>query len=519
MKKIFLFAIFLLGASGLSLANFEFAVDKYYKANIEAAYPQFKILAEEGGAKAQMYLSNIYENGMGDIEEDSDLAQFWKEKSFEGLRLLSEQGDPEAQFYYAQYLEDWGEDYDVIESWRKKSFIGFLQRAELGDAYSQSWLSYHYSAGIGVDADEELSKKWEQESANKGDAFSQYWLGLSYIDSEEELSIENTKAIEWLTKAAERGHQDAITDLAGIGISIEPILDTTLMDLQNDNEDPMMEIQKAMKASPGISEQRIGKWYLGLDCNAIDFEVIVLHDEILSRAYQTEQRLISLVEEQYNEYLTQYVKSSNSGDLYMLKDNILISNEYTSLLQDYYFESPMFNELESANFYIPYHLLSCNTINDDIGYITLESDAIEFDKFIYSVKNNCKDNKAIDCLREFIDFADASNNNKLSRAELTRFSRFAVKWLALKGELQLNERVIASSASMALAPALAELILLNYDYNNDDHIDIREITYDLVNIVGGSKLNNKILRGYIEVIDSWSGSRNGMNSLLDSYLR
>ena len=122
-------------------------------------------------------------------------------------------------------------------------------------------------------------------------------------------------------------------------------------------------------------------------------------------------------------------------------------------------------------------------------------------------------------MREFIDFADASNNNKLSRAELTRFSRFAVKWLTLKGELQLNERVIASSASMAIAPALAELILLNYDYNNDDHIDIREITYDLVNIVGGSKLNNKILRGYIEVIDSWSGSRNGMNSLLDSYLR
>ena len=94
-----------------------------------------------------------------------------------------------------------------------------------------------------------------------------------------------------------------------------------------------------------------------------------------------------------------------------------------------------------------------------------------------------------------------------------------MKWLTLKGELQLNERVIASSASMAIAPALAELILLNYDYNNDDHIDIREITYDLVNIVGGSKLNNKILRGYIEVIDSWSGSRNGMNSLLDSYLR
>ena len=92
----------------------------------------------------------------------------------------------------------------------------------------------------------------------------------------------------------------------------------------------------------------------------------------------------------------------------MLKDNILLSNEYTSLLQDYYFESPMFEELELASFYIPYRLLSCNILNDDIGYITLESDAIEFDKFIYKVRSKCSDDSAMDCLREFIDFADAS---------------------------------------------------------------------------------------------------------------
>ena len=71
---------------------------------------------------------------------------------------------------------------------------------------------------------------------------------------------------------------------------------------------------------------------------------------------------------------------------------------------------------------------------------------------------------------------------------------------------------------MFLAPALAELILLNYDYDNDDHINMRELTYDLVNMAGGSALNNKILRRYIEVIDSWQGSRNTLDNLLDDYL-
>ena len=518
MYKKILLLILLLGFGGFSYATFEYAVDKYYKENIDAAYPQFKILAEQGDAKAQRYLAYIYESGEGDIEQDELLALSWKEKSLEGLMLLSEEGDPEAQYYLAQHYEEIFEDNDLADSWRKKSFNGFLQRAQLGDAYSQSWLSYFYSSGIWVDADQELSKKWEQEAAKNGDAFAQYWLGLSYLDSGEELNTENANAIEWITEAANRGHQGAISDLAEIGITVEPILDTTLMDLQNDNADTMMAFQKALKDSPGIAEERIGKWYLGDDCNNIDFEVIVLHDEILSREYQPNQKLMSLVEEQYNEYSTEYFKSSNSGDLHMLKDNILLSNEYTSLLQDYYFESPMFEELELASFYIPYRLLSCNILNDDIGYITLESDAIEFDKFIYKVRSKCSDDSAMDCLREFIDFADASNNNKLSRAELTRFSRFVVKWLTLRGELQFNERVVASSASMFLAPALAELILLNYDYDNDDHINMRELTYDLVNMAGGSALNNKILRRYIEVIDSWQGTRNTLDNLLDDYL-
>ena len=52
----------------------------------------------------------------------------------------------------------------------------------------------------------------------------------------------------------------------------------------------------------------------------------------------------------------------------------------------------------------------------------------------------------------------------------------------------------ASAATMIIAPALAEFILLNYDYDNDEHIDIKEMTFDIANISGNSELSNKIIR-------------------------
>ena len=68
---------------------------------------------------------------------------------------------------------------------------------------------------------------------------------------------------------------------------------------------------------------------------------------------------------------------------------------------------------------------------------------------------------------------------------------------------------------MFIGPALAELILRNYDYDNDGHIDIREITYDIVNITGSSELNQKIIRGYIEAIDIISKSKKDAVRMLE----
>jgi TPR repeat protein len=464
-------------------------------------------MAEQGNGKAQIYLSEMYKFGTG-VDKDEDLAKAWEEKSLLGLKLLADQGDPEAQYWLGYYSEG-----DEAEIWYKKSFSGFLFAANQGDPYAQSWLSYFYMDGVGVDEDEELANNWEMKAAQGGDAYSQYYLGQNIINYET-LSRNDDEAIKWYTKAAEQGHLGAISDLEAIGINVKVTADDNKTDTANNDSKTLLSFKNTMEADSGLSSKRIGKWFIGSDCNNIASEIIVLHDQIMQRPFSTEQTLNVLIETN-NEYYSQYFPLSNYGDLFFFSDNIIFNSNHSSSIQDYYFESVKFPELSSNDAYQTTQLLSCKNLNNDLGYILLESDAIEFDKFIYSVKNKCQDNKPINCLKQFVDFADASNNNELSRAELTRFSRFVVKWLTLKGELQLNERMGAAAASMMIAPALAEFILLNYDYDNDDHIDIREMTYDIVNITGSSELNNKIIRGYIEAIDILSKSKKDATRMLE----
>jgi len=507
VKRLILILFLTLGLIGISSADFQYAVDQYYKQDYETALKEFQILAEQGNGKAQIYLSLMYSNGEG-VDVDEELANSWEMKSLLGLKLMADQGDPEAQYWLGSYTEG-----DEAEIWYKKSFNGFLFAANQGDPYAQSWLSHLYSVGIGVDVDEELANSWGMKSAQGGDAFSQYYLGQKNIDYGT-LTKNDDEAIKWFTKAAKQGHLGAIADLEAIGINVELTADDNKTDTTNNDSETLLSFKNTIEAGSGLSSKRIGKWFIGSDCNNITSEIIVLHDQIMQRPFSTDQTLNVLIETN-NEYFSQYFPLSDYGDLFFFSDNIIFTSNHSSHIQDYYFESLKFPELSSNDAYQPTQLLSCKNLNNDLGYILLESDAIEFDKFLYSAKNKCQNNKPIDCLRKFVDFADASSNNELSRAELTRFSRFVVKWLTLKGELQLNERMGAAAASMIIAPALAEFILLNYDYDNDDHIDIREMTFDIVNITGSSQLNNKIIRGYIEAIDILSKSKKDATRMLE----
>lgn len=499
MKKLIIFFISLCFSCS-AYANFQYAVDEYYKENYKAAFSEFQILAEQGDAIAQVYLALMYRSGNGVVENEA-LANAWDTKSLSGLKILASQGDPEAQFWFAETMSG-----DEAEIWYKKSLEGFLVAAKQGDSYSQGWVSWNYSIdGYGADENQELSKSWELKSAAGGDALQQYWSGQRIIDYGE-LTKYDEEAIIWITRAAKQGHLGAIADLKKIGIDVELVGDSEFEEL--------LSVKNTIQPGTGLAKNRIGKWFIGSSCNNITSEVIVLHDQIMKRPLSSDLS-INMLMETNNNYSSKYQPLSNNGELFFFEDNIIFSANNSSGIHDYYFESLKFPELSANHAYKSTQLLSCKNLNNDLGYIALESDAIEFDKFLYSTKNKCENTKPIDCLRQFLDFADASNNNKLSRAELTRFSRFIVKWLSLKGELQLNESIGAAASTMFIGPALAELILRNYDYDNDGHIDIREITYDIVNITGSSELNQKIIRGYIEAIDIISKSKKDAVRILE----
>ena len=499
MKKLIIFFISLCFSCS-AYANFQYAVDEYYKENYKAAFSEFQILAEQGDAIAQVYLALMYRSGNGVVENEA-LANAWDTKSLSGLKILASQGDPEAQFWFAETMSG-----DEAEIWYKKSLEGFLVAAKQGDSYSQGWVSWNYSIdGYGADENQELAKSWELKSAAGGDALQQYWSGQRIIDYGE-LTKYDEEAIIWITRAAKQGHLGAIADLKKIGIDVELVGDSEFEEL--------LSVKNTIQPGTGLAKNRIGKWFIGSSCNNITSEVIVLHDQIMKRPLSSDLS-INMLMETNNNYSSKYQPLSNNGELFFFEDNIIFSANNSSGIHDYYFESLKFPELSANHAYKSTQLLSCKNLNNDLGYIALESDAIEFDKFLYSTKNKCENTKPIDCLRQFLDFADASNNNKLSRAELTRFSRFIVKWLSLKGELQLNESIGTAASTMFIGPALAELILRNYDYDNDGHIDIREITYDIVNITGSSELNQKIIRGYIEAIDIISKSKKDAVRILE----
>ena len=372
--------------------------------------------------------------------------------------------------------------------------------------------------------------------ANEGDSVSQNILGWWYLYGQED--IDYSKAFIWLSKSSDQGntwakgqiglmyqngngvlkdYSKALIFLTDAGEDWKNELDNlkTLIKEESAKEEIYQAIDK-IKNTKTISANRIGKWYASDSvvesetCNGEDTsEIIILHDQVLQRTYSNDYSLLE------SDFETSYYNFLDDYNLLFFPENVIYFSENKTEIWDFYFKTPIFTELKLNNNYISLNLFKCNNLNNQIDYILLESDAIEFDKLIFTAKKECQNKKPIDCLRKFVNFADVSKNNELSRAELTRFSKFVVKWLTLKGELNLTERMGSSAATMVIAPALAEFILLNYDYDNDEHLDIKEMTFDLVNISGSSDLNNKIIRRYIEVLDLASESKINASRMLD----
>jgi TPR repeat protein len=125
MKKIFLYFILTLGFMGPSYADFQDGEDAYNNQQYKIAFKEFKPLAEQGNAAAQLYLGYFYIEGLS-VSPNVDKAFYWFEKA-------ANQGHPVGQWalglFYAEGESVSQNDIKALE-WLKKSSIQGYSEAD-----------------------------------------------------------------------------------------------------------------------------------------------------------------------------------------------------------------------------------------------------------------------------------------------------------------------------------------------------------------------------------------------------
>ena len=164
--------------------------------DLEQAVEWFRKAAEQGHAKAQLYLALCYAKGLG-VAKDPEKAVYW-------YRKAAEQGFAKAQnnlgFCYAKG-EGVAMDLEKAVYWYRKA-------AEQGDIKAQFALGVCYNNGRGVTKDLEKAVYWYRKAAEQGHAKAQFNLGVCYKNGDG-VPKDLEKAVYWYRKAAEQGMKEA----------------------------------------------------------------------------------------------------------------------------------------------------------------------------------------------------------------------------------------------------------------------------------------------------------------------
>jgi len=200
MKKLLLLLLSI-GFISPIYADLDIGTTAYDNGDYQTALKEFKILAEQGHAKAQHNVGWMYKSDVEGIPKDDKQALYWFIKA-------AEQGVAESQLNVAIMYDD-GEgtpqDYEQALYWYTKA-------AEQGVAFAQHTVAYMYANAQGTAQDYEKAIYWYTEVANQGDAETQNYLGGIYF-SGEFAPIDYEKAVYWWTKAAEQGYVESQNNL------------------------------------------------------------------------------------------------------------------------------------------------------------------------------------------------------------------------------------------------------------------------------------------------------------------
>ena len=152
--------------------------------------------------------------------------------------------------------------------------------------------------GKGITKNYKEAVSWFRKSAEQGNSSAQMNLGHMY-ENAKGISQDYGKAIEWYKKATEQGSESAKEKLEALELLIKKEAEAEAK--RKAEEAAKKEILQAinsMEIAPGISTNRIGKWYVSdyesesETCYGPDTdEFIVLHDQVMSR-YSTEYSIL-----------------------------------------------------------------------------------------------------------------------------------------------------------------------------------------------------------------------------------
>jgi len=179
------------------------------------AFCCFEKAVEQNYNEARAYLAECYEDGIGTNQD-----------YVKALVLLTECamcGHLESQRKLGWYYKHGA---NCIEMNHEKAVEFLSMAAEQGDIASISMLADSYFTGCGVGLDAERAIKLQKEAAEAGLDVAQFSLATYYMFGENDIEINYSEAVKWLSMAAAQNHMESVFLLAecyfyGYGIDID----------------------------------------------------------------------------------------------------------------------------------------------------------------------------------------------------------------------------------------------------------------------------------------------------------
>lgn len=192
--------------SPMKIAEF-YALGKGVPEDVTESSKWLMIAANNGNAKAQTMVGDLYYYGMGGKTQSLSESAKWYIKA-------AQQDYPDGQFKIAlAYLDGEG-----ITQSNSQGLMWLRKAADNNHPDAQDALAIIYGFGKnGVQKDMNEFVKWALKAAENGNPQSQYRAGSIYLNGLGGIKSDKNKAIEWFKKAAAQGDQQAIQKLSELG--------------------------------------------------------------------------------------------------------------------------------------------------------------------------------------------------------------------------------------------------------------------------------------------------------------